>query len=47
MVMVVLNYSKVQLLELGHELPDYTTGASFYQPIADVIQTLQDLTKTL
>ena len=29
-------FPKVQLLELGHELPDYTTGASFYQPIADV-----------
>ena len=24
-------FQKVQLLELGHELTDYTTGASFYR----------------
>jgi hypothetical protein len=29
-------FPKVQLLDLGHELPDYTTSASFYQPISDV-----------
>jgi Mor family transcriptional regulator len=29
-------FPREQLLSLGHELPDYTTGVSFYQPIADV-----------
>ena len=29
-------FPAVQLLALGHELPDYTTGVSFYQPISDV-----------
>ena len=26
----------VQLLEMGHELPDYTTGVAFYQPVTDI-----------
>lgn len=29
-------FPRKQLLEMGHELPDYTTGVSFYQPISDV-----------
>ena len=29
-------FPRSQLLELGHELPDYTTGVAFYQPIGDV-----------
>jgi len=29
-------FPREQLLTLGHELPDYTTGAAFYQPIKDV-----------
>jgi len=29
-------FPRSQLLTLGHELPDYTTGAAFYQPIGDV-----------
>jgi len=29
-------FPREQLLSLGHELPDYTTGTSFYQPIKDV-----------
>lgn len=29
-------FPREQLLELGHVLPDFTTGVSFYQPITDV-----------
>ena len=29
-------FPKVQLESMGHELPDFSTGAAFYQPIADV-----------
>jgi hypothetical protein len=29
-------FPKQQLVSLGHELPDFTTGAAFYQPISDV-----------
>ena len=29
-------FPRVQLLEMGHQLPDFTTGVSFYQPISDV-----------
>ena len=29
-------FPKKQLQELGHILPDFTTGVSFYQPVADV-----------
>lgn len=29
-------FPRVQLLEMGHELPDFSTGAAFYQPISDV-----------
>lgn len=29
-------FPREQLLEMGHVLPDFTTGAAFYQPISDV-----------
>lgn len=29
-------FPRDQLLEMGHELPDFTTGAAFYQPVRDV-----------
>jgi len=29
-------FPKTQLEQLGHELPDYTTGAAYYQPVSDV-----------
>jgi hypothetical protein len=29
-------FPRVQLEALGHELPDFTTGAAFYQPVSDV-----------
>tara|TARA_B110000037_G_scaffold153339_1_gene172981 strand:- start:297 stop:1415 length:1119 start_codon:yes stop_codon:yes gene_type:complete len=29
-------FPKEQLLSSGHELPDYTTGAAFYQPVNDI-----------
>lgn len=29
-------FPRQQLVDLGHELPDYTTGAAFFQPISDV-----------
>ena len=29
-------FPRVQLLEMGHELPDFTTGTAFYQPVANV-----------
>ena len=29
-------FPRQQLLEMGHELPDFTTGAAFYQPVSDV-----------
>lgn len=29
-------FPKQQLIEMGHELPDFTTGAAFYQPVSDV-----------
>lgn len=29
-------FPRQQLLDMGHELPDFTTGVAFYQPISDV-----------
>ena len=29
-------FPRNQLLEMGHELPDFTTGTAFYQPVANV-----------
>lgn len=29
-------FPRTQLLEMGHELPDFTTGTAFYQPVANV-----------
>lgn len=29
-------FPRAQLLEMGHELPDFTTGTAFYQPVANV-----------
>lgn len=29
-------FPRQQLLDLGHELPDYTTSAAFFQPISDI-----------
>ena len=29
-------FPREQVLEMGHELPDFTTGVAFYQPISDV-----------
>lgn len=29
-------FPREQVLEMGHQLPDFTTGAAFYQPISDV-----------
>lgn len=29
-------FPRQQLLEMGHELPDFATGSAFYQPVADV-----------
>ena len=29
-------FPREQLLEMGHELPDFSTGAAFYQPVRDV-----------
>ena len=29
-------FPKNQLIELGHELPDFSTGSAFFQPISDV-----------
>jgi len=29
-------FPKKQLEEMGHELPDFSTGSSFYQPVSDV-----------
>lgn len=29
-------FPRKQLLEMGHTLPDFTTGVAFYQPISDV-----------
>lgn len=29
-------FPKQQLIEMGHELPDFSTGSAFYQPIKDV-----------
>lgn len=29
-------FPKQQLLDMGHILPDFTTGVSFYQPVSDV-----------
>lgn len=32
-------FPRQQLVDLGHELPDYTTGVSFYQPVKEVSNT--------
>ena len=29
-------FPKQQLIDMGHELPDFSTGAVFYQPVSDV-----------
>ena len=29
-------FPKQQLIEMGHELPDFSAGASFYQPVSDI-----------
>jgi hypothetical protein len=29
-------FPRQQLLEMGHELPDFSTGSAFYQPVSDV-----------
>ena len=29
-------FPRQQLIDMGHELPDFTTGAAFFQPISDV-----------
>ena len=29
-------FPRAQLITLGHELPDFTTGVAHYQPVSDV-----------